>query len=51
MRNYTLEVNHNLKLVASNWAVNAEQEAKLERAEIRIDEMDVWNVTEREDKC
>ena len=37
---------------SETWAVNAEQEAKVERAEMRMGEMDVWSVTEREeDKC
>ena len=37
---------------SETWAVNAEQEAKLERAENENGEMDVWSVTEREeDKC
>ena len=32
--------------------MNAKQEAKLERAEMRMVRMDVWSVTKREeDKC
>ena len=37
---------------SETWAMDTEQELRLERAEMRMVRMDVWSITKREeDKC